>query len=251
MKQITLLLLLAASTLPSLAQELTKIKYWDKNQDSTGKENAVTYTVTTYTDSTQKAYTTKSYSIGGHLRSAISYYDSTGKRWQLDGSYLTYHEDGKPKIKGSFIKGKLNGELTTWHANGQLKRKDEYVLDSLINGQCYSANGQDTAWFPFHISFKYGNHIQEVSDIVRKNIRYPKSAYKAGFEGTVQVQFIVEKDATLSGVRIRRSVSAEIDAEALRVFRAIPARWKPALEDGEPQRGYGILPIVFKLERQW
>jgi TonB family protein len=242
------LLILAASTLPSFGQALTVTKYWDKNHDSTGKENAVTYTVTTYADSTKKAYSTKNYTIGGHLRSDISYYDSSSKRWHYDGNYLTYHENGKPKIKAGYIKGKLNGELTTWHANGQLKRKDVYVLDSAISGQCYTAAGKDTAWFPFHISFKYGNDIQEVSGFVRKNIRYPKSAYKAGIDGTVQIQFIVEKDATLSGVRIRRSVSTEIDAEALRVFKTVPARWKPALEDGEPQRGYGILPIVFRLE---
>ena len=124
-----------------------------------------------------------------------------------------------------------------------------YVLDSLISGNCYTATGQDTAWFPIHISFKYGNDIQEIQNVVRRNIRYPKSAYKAGIEGTVQIQFIVEKDATLSDVKIRRSVSTEIDEEALRVFRAIPARWKPALEDGEPQRGYGILPIMFMLDR--
>ncbi|OQP56395.1 hypothetical protein A4R26_04315 [Niastella populi] len=243
------MLLLAASALSSLGQGLTETKYWDKKGDSTGKENAVAYTVTTYADTSKRAYTNKRYAINGQLRSEISYYDSSGKRWQYEGSYLTYHDDGKPKIKGSFTKSKLNGELTTWHANGQLKRKDQYVLDSLISGHCYTATGQDTTWFPFHISFKYGNDIMEISRLIGKNIRYPRAAYKAGVEGTVQIQFIVEKDASLSHVKIRRSVNAEIDEEALRVFNSMPARWKPALEDGEPQRGYGILPIIFKLER--
>lgn len=245
------MLLLAASARSSLAQGLTETKYWDKNHDSTGKENAVTYTVTTYADRSKKAYTTKSFAINGQLRSEISYYDSSGKEWQYEGSYCTYYEDGKPKVKGSFTKHKLNGTLTSWHANGQLKRKDEYVLDSLINGHCYTAAGRDTAWFPFHISFKYGNDEWEIMRVVGKNIRYPKSALRTGKQGTVQIQFFVEKDASLSHIKIRRSVSPEIDEEALRVFNSVPARWKPALEDGEPQRGYGILPILFKLDSNW
>ena len=248
MKQIFLSLLLTASALLSLAQDLTVTSYWDKNGDSTGKENAVAYTVTTYADRSKKAYTTKRFAINGQLRSEISYYDSTGKRWQYEGSYLTYHEDGKPKINGSFTKGKLNGELTTWHANGQLKRKDEYVLDSLISGHCYTASGQDTAWFPFYISIRYGNDATEISRFIARNIKYPKSALRTGIQGTVQIQFFVEKDATLSHIKIRRSVSPEIDEEALRVFNSVPARWKPALEDGEPQRGYGMLPILFRLD---
>ncbi len=248
MKHITLFLLFAATTLPTMAQELTVTKYLDKNGDSTGKENAFTYSVVTYTDNTQLVYTTKNYTIQGHLKSEISYRDS-GKIWQYDGNYISYHENGKPKIKGSYIKNKLHGELTTWHANGQLKRKDEYVLDSLISGRCYTATGQDTAWFPYYIMFKYGNGLYELNNFIGRNIRYPKEALRMGVEGIVHIQFFIEKDGTLSHEKIKRSVSDHIDKEALRVLNALPARWKPALVDGEPQRGYGILPIAFKLER--
>lgn len=248
MKKLTLVLFFAATTLSAISQELTVTKYWTKNGDSTGKDNAFNYSVVTYTDATKIVYTTKYYTIDGHLQSEISYRD-TGKNWIYDGSYLAYHDNGKPKITASYIKGKLNGGVTTWHANGQLKRKDVYELDSLKTGQCYTAAGQDTAWFPFKISFSYGNGMQEIYSFVGRNIRYPKSAMKSEIQGEVRIQFIIQKDGTLTNEKIRKSVSEEIDKEAMRVFHLIPARWHPALIDGEPTRGYGILPVRFKLDR--
>ncbi|WP_207513675.1 energy transducer TonB [Longitalea luteola] len=247
MKKLSLLLLLAAFTLPVTAQELSVIKYLDKNGDSTGKENAFSYNVVTYTDASKTAYTTRNYTLEGHLNSEISYRDS-GKTWLYDGSYITYHKNGKPKVKGSYVRNKLNGELTTWYDNGQVKRKDEYVLDSLISGHCYKANGQDTTWFPYHIGFNYGKSLRELYTFIGRNIKYPKEAKRMGIEGTVHIQFVIEKDGSLSNEKIRRSVSDVIDKEALRVLRAVPGLWQPALTDGEPQRTYAILPIMFKLE---
>jgi TonB family protein len=248
MKKLTLVLFFAIATLTAIAQELTVTKYWTKNGDSTGKDNAFNYSIITYTDASKIVYTTKYYSIDGHLKSEISYRD-TGKNWIYEGNYLAYHDNGKPKITAVYIKGKLNGEVTTWHANGKIKRKDVYELDSLITGQCYTATGQDTAWFPFKISFSYGKGMQEISGFVGRNIKYPKSAKKNEIQGEVRIQFVIQKDGSLTNEKIRKSVNEEIDEEAMRVFRLIPARWHPALIDGEPTRGYGILPVRFKLER--
>jgi TonB family protein len=247
MKHVTLLLFFAATTLPTMAQDLTETKYWDNKGDSTGKENAFTYSVVTYADTTKIVYTSKYYTMKGNLEYEISFRDSA-KTWQYDGNYMAYHQNGKPKVKGSYIRNKLNGELRTWYANGQIKRKDEYVLDSLISGRCYTSTGKDTTWFPYNIGFNYGKGLRELYTFIGRNIRYPKEARRKRIEGEVRIQFIIEKDGTLSHEKIRLSVSDPIDNEALRVLRAAPARWQPALVDGEPQRGYGILPIVFKLE---
>ena len=76
MKQLTLVLFFAATTLSAIAQPLTVTKYYTKNGDSTGKDNAFNYSVITYTDATKIVYTTKYYSIDGHLQSEISYRDT-------------------------------------------------------------------------------------------------------------------------------------------------------------------------------
>ena len=164
-----------------------------------------------------------------------------------DGNFIMYHENGQPKIKGRYISSNLDSGLTTWYANGQIKRKDEYMQGTLISGHCYTATGKDTTWFPYYKMFNYGNDMKELYDFFGKNLKYPKDAVKKGIEGKVQIQFIIEKDGTLSHEALRQSVFESIDKEAL---RAAPARWQPSLYDGEPFRGYGILPFVFSLERR-
>jgi periplasmic protein TonB len=248
MKQLTLLLFLAATTLPALAQEITETQYFDKMDDSTGKENAFTYTVKTFTDTSKKVYTSRSYSMTGQLRSVMSFRDSAGRSLN-EGDFIFYHDNGQLKIKARYIGSKLNGTVTTWYANGQIKRKDEYVLDSLISGHCYTATGKDTVWFTFYNGFSYGKNMQELYRFFGKNIRYPKKSVKARTQGEVHIEFIIEKDGTVTHEAIRRSVNEEIDAEALRVFRALPSNWKPALVDGEPYKSYGILPVVFRFEQ--
>ena len=247
MKQLTLLLLLAAAALPAFAQEITETKYFDKNDDSTGKENAVSYSVIAYTDTTKKVYTVKKYSIKGQLKSDFSF-RTYGNQVKYDGNYIVYHDNGRLKIKGAYIRDRLQGELTSWYANGQIKRKDEYVMDSLIKGHCYTATGKDTAWFLFNMGFSYGSGLQELYRFFGKNIHYPKNSQKMEIQGDVHILFTIEKDGTISHEQIHKSVNVEIDAEALRVFRALPPKWKPTMIDGEPRRQQALLPVAFRLQ---
>lgn len=83
---------------------------------------------------------------------------------------------------------------------------------------------------------------------ISKNLNYPKDAKKKGIQGKVMVQFIVEKDGTIGDIRIIRSVSPDLDKEAIRVF-SLPTmpKWKPGTSDGEPVRVRYSVPITFKL----
>lgn len=83
---------------------------------------------------------------------------------------------------------------------------------------------------------------------LQSEMKYPKKAIKTGIDGTVFVQFIVSKDGSLSDIIVNKSVSKELDAEAVRVISAMP-NWKPAREDGELVRSYFKHPITFKIEK--
>jgi TonB family protein len=246
MKKLLILCFFAIITLPAIAQNLTVTKYWDKYGDSTGKDNAFTYSIVSYTDTTKTVGSSRYYTMEGRLTAEISHKDSAGI-WLFDGPYKAYHDNGKLKRKGYFISNKKNGEMSTWYDNGQMRRKDFYVLDSLITGHCYTATGQDTAWFPYYSDFSYGKGIRELYKLIGRNIKYPKTARKKEIEGEVRVQFIIQKDGAMTSLRLNRSVNEELDNEAIRVLRIIPARWHPTMIDGEPESGYAILPVVFKL----
>ena len=66
-------------------------------------------------------------------------------------------------------------------------------------------------------------------------------------EGKVVVEFTVNADGTLSDFKVVKSVSPELDAEALRVIKAMPA-WSPAIVDGKTVACSYVLPVSFKLQ---
>lgn len=78
------------------------------------------------------------------------------------------------------------------------------------------------------------------------NIRYPKDAREKGIQGRVIITFVVEKDGSLSGNKIVRGVSRDIDAEALRVLAMSP-NWSPGTQKGKAVRVQYSVPISFKL----
>ena len=78
------------------------------------------------------------------------------------------------------------------------------------------------------------------------NIKYPASAVKAKKQGRVIVTFIIQKDGSVAKARIARSVDPELDAEALRIVKAMP-NWTPGTQDGKPVNVNYTIPVVFSL----
>ena len=79
-----------------------------------------------------------------------------------------------------------------------------------------------------------------------KNLSYPVIAQQQKIQGKVLVSFIINKDGTISNPKVVKSVSPELDREALRVIRIMP-KWKPGEDHGKPCRTYFCIPVVFKL----
>lgn len=79
-----------------------------------------------------------------------------------------------------------------------------------------------------------------------QNLRYPASAQEANVQGRVLVQFIIEKDGTVTNVKIVRGIHPDLDAEAMRVVKAMP-KWAPGRKNGQPVRVTYSLPINFRL----
>ncbi len=96
-----------------------------------------------------------------------------------------------------------------------------------------------------HAEFK-GGQTAMISYLVNA-IKYPEAAQNVGVEGTVVVGFTVNADGTLSDFKVVKSVSPELDAEALRVIKAMPA-WSPAIVDGKTVACSYVLPVSFKLQ---
>jgi protein TonB len=83
-----------------------------------------------------------------------------------------------------------------------------------------------------------------LSGLMQK-ISYPEIARKAGIEGRVFLQFIVEKDGTTSNIAVIRGIGAGCDEEAVRAVEG--ARFRPGKQRGRPVRVKMSLPVTFRL----
>ena len=79
---------------------------------------------------------------------------------------------------------------------------------------------------------------------LRSHLVYPRTAIEAGIEGTVVVEFVVERDGSLSNVVVKRKVAPSLDEEAVRVVKSLPA-WTPGKQKGKAVRSIFRIPIVF------
>ena len=86
-------------------------------------------------------------------------------------------------------------------------------------------------------------------DFIYSNLKYPAIARENSVEGTVVVQFVVEKDGSISDARILRDIGASCGQEALRLVNSMPT-WIPGKQRGRPVNVQFNLPVRFKLERE-
>ncbi len=83
-------------------------------------------------------------------------------------------------------------------------------------------------------------------EYVAKNVKYPQEAKDKEIQGRVFVGFVVEKDGSVSTVKVLRGIGGGCDEEAVRVVSSMP-KWKPGIKDGKPVRVSYMMPLNFKL----
>ena len=96
-------------------------------------------------------------------------------------------------------------------------------------------------------------HSSDPRDFLQKwvyqYLKYPADAIRDGIQGRVMVDFVIEKDGSVTDVRVVKGVSEELDVEALRVVKASP-KWKPGRVNGNRVRTSLTIPVEFKLEKK-
>jgi protein TonB len=96
--------------------------------------------------------------------------------------------------------------------------------------ECASPNGGMTAFYRY----------------VQDKMKYPGQARRTGVEGRVFVEFVINKDGSISEVKAIKGIGAGCDEEAVRVVQGAPV-WNPGKQRGKPVRQRMVLTIVFKL----
>ena len=89
--------------------------------------------------------------------------------------------------------------------------------------------------------------MEALCAFINKTMKYPKEAVEKKIEGRVVVDFIVNKDGSLSDIKLTKSVNKLLDDEAIRIVKAMP-KWEPGKQDGKIVRSRFALPIRFTLK---
>ena len=89
--------------------------------------------------------------------------------------------------------------------------------------------------------------MRECMNWLSKNVNYPATAQEKGIQGRVIIQFVVERDGSITEPKVVRGVDPDLDKEALRVVSAMP-NWKPGKHKGEAVRVKYTLPVMYRLQ---
>lgn len=175
--------------------------------------------------------------------------------------------DGKPVIGAAIlIRGTKKGSVTD--PEGLFRMKDVpvgswidvmYVGFKTVSMQVTKANASKLSFVMEKENASNGKVFDVVEQMpqfpggmpalmkwLQDNMKYPKEAQDAKQQGRVIVSFVVEKDGSITNVRVVKSVTPALDEEAIRVVKAMP-KWNPGMQNGEPVRVNYTVPISFLL----
>jgi protein TonB len=93
---------------------------------------------------------------------------------------------------------------------------------------------------------EFAGGLEKFGQYLSKNIRYPAVARENNTQGRVICTFVVEKDGSLTDIKVVRGIGSGCDEEAVRVLKNSP-KWKPGIQNGRPVRVQYSVPISFTL----
>lgn len=196
-----------------------------------------------YTGDTAHTWTGKfiSYDSVG-IKHTEKYYDND----KLEGALTEFRPGDSTRIwfVQHFHEGQRHGSCKSYYPGGKLKRDEVFDRGKLVTGKRYSEDGREMAYTPFEIQPQFPS---DLGKFLSQNIVYPKECIKKDISGKVIVKFVVDEEGAVRNAVVIQSVDALLDAEAIRVIRAMP-QWKPGITDDVPVKVYHTLPIKFTLK---
>lgn len=238
----TILFLFSIALSNTFAQDTTYYdSKWKKLESSEGAEF---YEIVSRDQNNSNKAMVKNYFISGEIYSEITYSNYTDE--VKEGQEKYYYKNGQLKKESNYKSGEKDGNFSTYFQNGNLKRSDEYKDGTFISGKCFTSQGKDTSYYKYYVPAVFPGGSTAFNEFLASEIKYPKDSQKKRIEGRVVVCFEIKADGSSKFIRLIKTVSEELDAEAIRVIESMP-KWTPASSDGVPVNSYYDMPFNFKL----
>ena len=154
----------------------------------------------------------------------------------------------------------VNGQRVTQEQANSLKKEDIAFVDVIGNKEFCKKYDPEAEHVVLIQTKDFGDPVFEKCDqmpqfpggdvklmeYIVKNVQYPAEAKEHGVQGTILVNFIVEKNGSLSNVQAADGGAKVLSDEAIRVVKAMP-RWTPGKQQGETVRCRFTIPVTFRL----
>ena len=181
-----------------------------------------------FTGELRKTFTVKNYTAEGMPNPNI---DFTIREVEKHGDTMMYSMD--PFTISGDIVNKLKNKIMT----------DEDIDVEVTEVGCVD---NDTVYNIIEQMPEFPGGAEAMMKFIAGNIKYPEAAIDKNIEGRVFVSFVIEKDGSVSNVKVLRGIGGGCDEEAARVISSMP-KWKPGKQKGEFVRVSYQIPIMFKL----
>jgi TonB family protein len=175
------------------------------------------------------------------------------KKEDPDGKFqvIEFNEEGALKIKDLEKQyGTLPSSISLIKAfTDNSDKGTEYAIlnfNEKTNQIVESSAGQDEVFTVVEKAAQPEGGLEQYYQYIAQNLKYPAQARRMGIEGKVFVQFVVNKDGSVSDVEAIKGIGAGCDEEAVRVIAASP-KWIPATQRGKEVRLRMVMPITFQL----
>lgn len=176
------------------------------------------------------------------------YQDSTGKVLADNGNGFWRKYDDP--LQGQV----LEGDITNGRENGRWKLSigdSSYFIGydhgKIVSGEADLRHGPET-FKNVEVQPAFPGDVINFTKFLASNVKYPAEARNRNVTGKVTLSFTVEKDGSLSNIRVTDSPDDSLSQEALRVIRLSP-KWKPGIQNENPVRVKYTIPVTFGLAR--
>ncbi len=109
--------------------------------------------------------------------------------------------------------------------------------------------GEDEIFIVCETPAEFPGGKKELYKFISSNFEYPKKARENGISGTVHTTFVVEKDGSLSDIKVLHDIGYGCGEEIVRIIKLMP-KWNPAKQKGEAVRMQFNLPFKFSLPKK-
>jgi len=112
----------------------------------------------------------------------------------------------------------------------------------------------ETLFLPFEEDASFPGGYESLITFIKENLKYPQEAKEKGIQGRVPVTFVVERDGSITNIKLLRKIGYGCDEEAIRIIKLMP-KWKPSKLYNSKTKKWHVtrqqfnLPIQFELPK--